>query len=60
MYKLILKFIVISDAPQELWNPLSKAVRGKFYSSSKHSNHDCLQNQANFHRSQFLTLLTSL
>ena len=53
----------ISKLPPELWNPLSKAVPGKFDGSVRHSKHKCLQNQDNVHRprawllSQFLTLL---
>ena len=39
-------------APQELWNPLSKAVPGKFHGSGGHSKCNCLQDRANFHRSQ--------
>ena len=34
-----------------LWNPLSKAVPGKSKRSGRHSKHNCLQDQANFHRS---------
>ena len=37
---------------QELWNPLSKAVPGKFHGSGGHSKRNCLQDRANFHRSR--------
>ena len=37
-------------ARRELWNPLSKAVPGKFHGSGGHSNRKCLQDRANFHR----------
>ena len=47
-----LSCLVDYKAPQELWNPLSKAVRGKFYGSGGHSKCNFLQDQANFHRSQ--------
>ena len=30
-------------APRELWNPLSKAVPGKFHGSGGHIKHNCLQ-----------------
>ena len=39
-------------APQELWNPLSKAVPGKFHGAGEHSKYNCLQDQADFHRSR--------
>ena len=39
------------QAPQELWNPLCKAVPGKFHGFGGHSERNCLQDQANFHRS---------
>ena len=32
-----------------VWNPLSKAVPGKFHGSGGHSNCNCLQDRANFH-----------
>ena len=35
-------------APRELWNPLSKAVPGKFLGSGRQNNHKCLQDRANF------------
>ena len=38
--------------PQELLNPLHKAVPGKFYGSGGQSKPNCLQDWANFHRSQ--------
>ena len=37
-------------APQELWNPLSKAVPGKFHGSGKQSKCNCLHDQTNFHQ----------
>ena len=45
-----------SKALLELWNPLSKAVSGKFHWSGGHSKHNCLQNWANFHRSRALQI----
>ena len=39
-------------APRKLWNPLSKAVPGKFHVSGRHNNCNCLQVWANYHRSQ--------
>ena len=38
--------------PRELWNPLSKTVLGKFHGSGGHRKRNCLQDRANFHRSQ--------
>ena len=37
---------------RELWNPLSKAVPGKFHWSGEHNKRNCLQHPANFHRSR--------
>ena len=63
-YKLFLSFAVISNVYRSfisckttftkycLWNPLSKAVPSKFYGSGRHSKCNCLQDWANFHRSQ--------
>ena len=39
-------------APQELWNPPSKAVHGTLHGSDGHSKRNYLQDRANFHRSQ--------
>ena len=39
-------------APWELWNPLSKAVHGKFLRPGRHSEHNWIQYLANFHRSR--------
>ena len=39
-------------ASWELWNPLSKAIPGKFHWSGRHINHNFLQDQPNFHRSE--------
>ena len=44
--KTFTKYCLISvefKAPGELWNPLSKAIPGKFYGSGGHSKHYCLQ-----------------
>ena len=38
--------------PRELWNPLSKAVHGKFHGSGEHKKRNFLQDRANFHRSR--------
>ena len=49
------------QAPQELWNPLSKAVPGKFHGSGGHHKCNCFQDQTNFHRSrawQIVLILT--
>ena len=35
---------------RELWNPLSKAVPGKFHGPSGHNKRNCLQDRANIHR----------
>ena len=37
------------ESSRELWNPLSKAVPGKFRGSCGHNKHSCLQDRANFH-----------
>ena len=34
-----------------VWNPLSKAVPGKFHGSGGHNHCNCLHDRANFHRS---------
>ena len=47
----VLSYSMDFKAPWELWNPLSKAVPGKFHGSGGHSKCNCLQDQANFHRS---------
>ena len=39
-------------APRELWNPLIKAVSGKFHGSGGHNKRISLQNQANVRRSR--------
>ena len=39
-------------APQELWNPLSKAIPGKFHRFDGHSKCNCFQDQANFKRTR--------
>ena len=44
----MLSYSVDSKAPQELWNPLSKAVPGKFHGSGRHSQCICAQDWANF------------
>ena len=36
----------------KLWNPLIKAVYGKFHSSGGHDNGNCLQHLLNFHSFQ--------
>ena len=41
----------VFKVPWELWNPLCKAVPGKFNGSGGYSKCNCLQDQANFHRS---------
>ena len=48
----LLSYSMDFKAPQELWNPLSKAVPGEFHGSGRHDQCDCLLDQANFHRSQ--------
>ena len=48
----MLSYSVDFKAPWELWNPLSKAVPGNFHWSGRHSKCNCLQDRANFHRSQ--------
>ena len=40
------------SSPRELWNPLSKAVPGKFHWSGGHSKCNCLQDRGNFYRSR--------
>ena len=55
LYKLhILSTVLFSgfQSSRELWNPLSKAVPGKFHGSDGHSKCSCLQDRTNFHRSQ--------
>ena len=50
-------------APQELWNPLSKAVLGKLHGSGGHSKCNFSQDQANFYSSwawQIALVLTLL
>ena len=44
-------------APQELWNPLNKAVPGVFHRSFGDSKCNCLHDHANFHRSQALPIV---
>ena len=39
------------QSSRELWNPLSKAVPGKFHRSGRHGKCNCLQDRANSHRS---------
>ena len=46
-------------AAQELWNPLSNAVAGKFHRSVGQSKDNCLQHRANFQRSQAWQLVLS-
>ena len=49
----LLSYSVEFKAPRELWNSMSKkAVTGKFHGSRGHIKHNCLQDQANFHRYQ--------
>ena len=48
----MLSYSVDFGTPQELWSPLSVAVPGKCHRSGGHSKHNCLQDQATFHRSQ--------
>ena len=48
----MLSYSVDFKAPHELWNPLSKAVPNKFHGSGAQSKCNCLQDQANSHRSQ--------
>ena len=38
----VLPYSVDFKAPQELWNPLSKAVPGKFHRSGGHCKYNCL------------------
>ena len=45
---------------RELGNPLSKAVPGTFHASGGHTKHNCLQDQANFHRSRNMVNFNSL
>ena len=47
-----IKLYLLGTAPQELWNALSKSVPGKYLRSGEPSKQDCLQDRANFHRSQ--------
>ena len=52
-YIYLLYYSVEFKAPRELWNSMSKkAVTGKFHGSGGHIKLNCLQDQANFHRSQ--------
>ena len=41
-------------ATHELWNPWIKAVPGNFHGCGGQSEHNCLQDRANFHKSQGL------
>ena len=45
-------FIKNRLTPVDLWNPLNKAVPGKFHGSGGHSKCNSLQDRANFHRSR--------
>ena len=44
---LVLSYPVDLKAPRELWNPLSKAVPGKFNRYGGHSKRNCLQDRSN-------------
>ena len=48
----VLSYSMDFKASQDLWDPLSKAVPGKFHGSGGHTKHDLLQDWANFHRSR--------
>ena len=47
---LVLSYSVDFKTPQELWNPLIKAVPGTFRGSAGHSKRTCLKDRANFHK----------
>ena len=51
-----MSYLVEFKAPQELCNPPSKAVSGKFHTSGRQSKRNCLQNRANFQRSRALQI----
>ena len=53
----LLCYSVDFKALQELWNPLSKAVPGKFHGSGGHSKHKCLHA---FHGSQAWQIVLTL
>ena len=46
-------------APQELWNPISKAVCGKYHGSGGYTKHNCLQDWANFRAWQIVLTLNA-
>ena len=50
--KYCLLYSVDFKAPKELWNPINKAVPGKFHRSGGHGKYNCWQEQANIHRSR--------
>ena len=43
--------VLLSGFQEELWNPLSKAVPGKFHRCGGHIKDNCLEDRTNFHRS---------
>ena len=47
-------FVLLSgfQSSPELWNPLSKAVPGRYHGSGRHSKCKCLHDWASFHTSQ--------
>ena len=47
----VLSYSVDFKAHRELWNPLRKAIPGKFHRSGRHSKYNCLQDQTNAYRS---------
>ena len=52
IFTKVLSYSVDFKAPREFWNPLSKAVPNKFHRFGRHSECNCLQDQANFNRSR--------
>ena len=61
IHLLVLCHSIDFKTPWELWNSLNKVVPGKFHGFGGHKKCDCLQDQANFHRSrtwQIVLILT--
>ena len=52
LYLLVLFHSMDFKAPHELLKQLDTAVPGKFHRFCGHSKRNCLQDQANFHRSR--------
>ena len=60
---LVLIYSVDFKALWDIWNPLNKAIPGKFHGSGGHSKCNSLQDRANLHRSwvkQIVLILNSV